>query len=121
MSRRILLHGHCHQKALSGTADTLKVLSAPPGYQVEDIASGCCGMAGSFGYEQEDYEVSMEVGRERLFDVIAADPQAEVAAAGMSCRHQIADATGRKARHWIEILADALPRSPETSARKEEQ
>ena len=120
LNRRILLHGHCHQKALSGTSDTLKILSAPPGYQVEEIPSGCCGMAGSFGYEQEHYDVSMEVGRERLFDVIAADPQAEVAAAGTSCRHQIADATGRKARHWIEVLADALPRSSETRARKEE-
>ena len=109
LTKRILLHGHCHQKALSGTACTLKLLAAPPGYQVKEIPSGCCGMAGSFGYEREHYEVSMEVGRERLFEVIAADPRAEVAAAGTSCRHQIADATGRRARHWAEVLADALP------------
>ena len=109
LTKRILLHGHCHQKALSGTASTLKLLTAPPGYRVEEIPSGCCGMAGSFGYEKEHYEVSMEVGRERLFEVIDGDPRAEVAAAGTSCRHQIADATGRRARHWAEILADALP------------
>ena len=108
LKKRILLHGHCHQKALGGTEDTLKLLAAPPEYQVEEIPSGCCGMAGSFGYEREHYDVSMEVGRDRLFEVIAGDPRAEVAAVGTSCRHQIADATGRKARHWAEVLAEAL-------------
>ena len=109
LGKRVLLHGHCHQKALSGTAGTLKLLGAPPRYQVEEIPSGCCGMAGSFGYEREHYDVSMEVGRERLFEVIASDPESEIAAAGTSCRHQIGDATGRTVRHWAEVLADALP------------
>lgn len=108
LKRRILLHGHCHQKALGNTKDTLELLAAPPGYQVEEIPSGCCGMAGSFGYEREHYDVSLEVGRERLFEVVSGDPRAEIAAAGTSCRHQIADATGRKARHWAEVLTEAL-------------
>ncbi len=108
LKRRVLLHGHCHQKALGDTKDTLELLAAPPGYQVEEIPSGCCGMAGSFGYEREHYDVSLEVGRERLLEVVAADPGAEVATAGTSCRHQIADATGREARHWAEVLAEAL-------------
>ena len=108
LKRRVLLHGHCHQKALGDTKDTLELLAAPPGYRVEEIPSGCCGMAGSFGYEREHYDISLEVGRERLLDVVAGDPGAEVAAAGTSCRHQIADATGREARHWAEVLAEAL-------------
>ncbi len=107
--RRLLLHGHCHQKALVGTAATLQVLKMPPNYEVEEIASGCCGMAGSFGYEKEHYEVSRQVGQERLFDVIeAADNDVEVVAVGTSCRHQIADFTTRKARHWTEVLLEAL-------------
>ena len=108
LKKRVLLHGHCHQKALGDTKDTLELLAAPPGYRVEEIPSGCCGMAGSFGYEREHYDISLEVGRERLLEVVAGDPGAEVAAAGTSCRHQIADATGREARHWAEVLAEAL-------------
>jgi Fe-S oxidoreductase len=107
--KTVLFHGHCHQKALAGTTDTVRLMNLPAGFDVEEIASGCCGMAGSFGYEREHYDVSMTVGRERLFDVIEAEGDVEVAATGTSCRHQIADATGRKARHWAEVLADALP------------
>jgi FAD/FMN-containing dehydrogenase/Fe-S oxidoreductase len=111
--RRVLFHGHCHQKALIGTASTMRLLRAPAGYDVSEIASGCCGMAGSFGYEHEHYEVSMQVGKPRLFDALAdADPDVEVATAGTSCRHQIADGTGRSARHWACVLADALPPGP---------
>jgi FAD/FMN-containing dehydrogenase/Fe-S oxidoreductase len=107
--RRILVHGHCHQKALVGTAATLAVMNMPPRYEATEIASGCCGMAGSFGYEKEHYEVSMKVGEERLFKVLQeADPDVEIAAVGTSCRHQIADATGRRARHWAEILVEAM-------------
>ena len=81
----------------------------PPGYNAEEISSGCCGMAGSFGYEKEHYEVSRQVGQARLFDMVnQAGPQVEIAAVGTSCRHQIADFTGRKARHWAEILLEAL-------------
>ncbi len=109
LARKVLLHGHCHQKALIGTAATCEVLGLPPQFEVEEVASGCCGMAGSFGYEKEHYEVSRQVGQQRLFDVINTQPlDVEVVAVGTSCRHQIADFTGRKARHWAEVLLEAL-------------
>ncbi len=109
LARKVLLHGHCHQKALIGTAATREVLGLPPQFEVEEVASGCCGMAGSFGYEKEHYEVSRQVGQQRLFDVINTQPlDVEVVAVGTSCRHQIADFTGRKARHWAEVLLEAL-------------
>ncbi|MCH8828713.1 MAG: FAD-binding oxidoreductase, partial [Planctomycetes bacterium] len=108
--KRVLFHGHCHQKALLGTSDTLRILRQPEGYEVTEIPSGCCGMAGSFGFEREHYDISMKVGKPRLFDVIAAaGDDVEIATAGTSCRHQIADATDRAARHWADVLADALP------------
>ena len=108
-ARNILVHGHCHQKALTGTAATMKVLNLPPNFHAEEIASGCCGMAGSFGYEKEHFALSKQVGQERLFDVLAkTSADVEIAAVGTSCRHQIADFTGRKARHWAEILVEAL-------------
>ena len=107
--KQILVHGHCHQKALVGMAATVEVLNLPFGYEAAEINSGCCGMAGSFGYETEHYEISMKVGEQRLFRAIReADEEVEVAAVGTSCRHQIADATGRRARHWAEILVEAL-------------
>ena len=107
--KQILVHGHCHQKALVGMAATLQILNMPPGYSATEINSGCCGMAGSFGYEKEHYEVSRQVGQERLFDVVdEAGPEVEIAAVGTSCRHQIADFTERKARHWTEIIVEAL-------------
>ncbi len=112
--KRILFHGHCQQKALIGTSDTLRLMRQPVGYEVTEIPSGCCGMAGSFGYEEEHYDVSMQVGKPRLFDVItAAGAGVEVAAAGTSCRHQIADGTGHSVRHWANVLADALPSAPD--------
>ena len=114
LTKRVLFHGHCHQKALLGTGDTLRLLRQPEGYEVTEIASGCCGMAGSFGYEREHYEISMQVGKPRLFDAIdAASDGVEVATAGTSCRHQIADGTGHAARHWANVLADALPSAPD--------
>jgi len=109
LAKRVLFHGHCHQKALAGTHTTMRLLQQPAGYEVTEIASGCCGMAGSFGYEQEHYDLSMQVGKPRLFDPIVSASDAEVATAGTSCRHQIADGTSRRARHWAVILADALP------------
>lgn len=105
----IRLHGHCHQKSLSSMVYTKKILSLPSNYTVLLIPSGCCGMAGSFGYEKEHYEVSMKVGELVLFPTIRK--QAEeviIAAPGTSCRHQIKDGTGRKAVHPVEILFDAL-------------
>ena len=108
-SKEILLHGHCHQKALASTDSTRKMLSIPLNYKVREISSGCCGMAGAFGYEAEHYSVSMKVGELVLFpEVRKASQEVILAAPGTSCRHQIADGTGRKAFHPIEILFDAL-------------
>ena len=107
--RRLLLHGHCHQKALVGTGPTLAVLRLPSGYEVDEIASGCCGMAGSFGYEAEHYELSMDVGRQRLFPAIeGVGSDVEIVADGISCRQQIQHATGRTARHLVEVLWEAV-------------
>ena len=107
--KRLLLHGHCHQKALVGTAPTLALLRLPSGYEVEEIASGCCGMAGSFGYEAEHYDLSMDIGRQRLFPAVeGAEPDVEIVADGISCRQQIHHATGRTARHLVEVLWEAV-------------
>jgi FAD/FMN-containing dehydrogenase/Fe-S oxidoreductase len=108
-SQKIKLHGHCHQKALSSINWTQKLLSLPSNYAVEVIPSGCCGMAGSFGYEVEHYEVSQQVGELVLFPAVRkADTDTLIAAPGTSCRHQIADGTGRKAKHPVEILWEAI-------------
>ena len=108
----ILLHGHCHAKSLIGSGPTLELLRVL-GRPVEEIDSGCCGMAGSFGYEAEHYSLSMEIGELKLFPAVRAGAKrgAEFAAAGFSCRSQIEDATGVKARHPIEFLAEALVRT----------
>ena len=108
-ARRVLLHGHCHQKAQVGVRGTAEALSLPPNYEVTVIPSGCCGMAGSFGYEAEHYDISMSIGELVLFPAVrSADPDVLVAAPGTSCRHQIHDGTGRRAVHPIRILHDAL-------------
>jgi len=109
--RRILLHGHCHQKALSSLEPTAAILGLPAGYTVEIIPSGCCGMAGSFGYEAEHFEISMKIGELVLFPAVRAAPADTIlAAGGTSCRHQIKDGTGRTAFHPAEILHAALAR-----------
>src|SRR5262249_42176940 len=88
--RRILFHGHCHQKALAGTAATVALLRSIPGADVAEVDAGCCGMAGSFGFEAEHYELSMRIGGLRLFPAIRAEPEGTViAATGVSCRQQI--------------------------------
>ena len=105
----IKLHGHCHQKALASVVPTKKMLSLPKNYRVELIPSGCCGMAGSFGYEKEHYEISMQIGELVLFPTVRKQPEEVVIAApGTSCRHQIKDGTGRTALHPVEILYNAL-------------
>ena len=102
---RILIHGHCHQKSLFGTTAMKDLLDRVPGASVEQIDSGCCGMAGSFGYEREHYDLSMQIGQERLFPAIRNRPKdAVVVACGFSCRHQIADGTGLDALHWVQTL-----------------
>lgn len=105
----IYLHGHCHQKALTSLTPSVKTLSFPKNYTVEVINSGCCGMAGSFGYEKEHYEVSMKVGELVLFPAVRKAEMTDlIAAAGTSCRHQIKDGTGKYAKHPVEILYEAL-------------
>ncbi|MDN3667832.1 FAD-linked oxidase C-terminal domain-containing protein [Echinicola jeungdonensis] len=106
--RKVMLHGHCHQKSLSSVQFSQKILSFPKNYSVETIPSGCCGMAGSFGYEEEHYEVSMKIGEMVLFPAVRkAEDTTLIAAPGTSCRHQIDDGTGKKALHPVEILFDA--------------
>ena len=108
-AKEILLHGHCHQKALASVESTKKILSLPSGYTVTEIPSGCCGMAGSFGYEKEHFGVSMKVGELVLFPAVRkAAGETVIVAPGTSCRHQIREGTGRKAFHPVEVLFDAL-------------
>jgi FAD/FMN-containing dehydrogenase/Fe-S oxidoreductase len=104
----VLLHGHCHQKALVGTGPTEKALSLAPGTEVEVVDSGCCGMAGLFGYEKGHYEVSMKMGERRLFPAIRKSEERIVVAPGTSCREQISDGAGRRALHPSEYLASLL-------------
>mgnify|MGYP005812894929 CR=1 FL=1 len=105
----IKVHGHCHQKSLSSMTPTKKILSLPKNFEVHMIPSGCCGMAGSFGYEKEHYELSMQIGELVLFPTVRKQPEEVIiAASGTSCRHQIKDGTGRKALHVVEILYNAL-------------
>jgi FAD/FMN-containing dehydrogenase/Fe-S oxidoreductase len=104
----VLLHGHCHQKALVGTGPTEKALSLASGADVEVVDSGCCGMAGLFGYERDHYEVSMTMGERRLFPAVRGNEDRVVVAPGTSCREQISDGTGRHALHPAEYLARLL-------------
>jgi Fe-S oxidoreductase len=107
--RRLLYHGHCHQKAEVGTAATVALLSRIPGVQVAELDAGCCGMAGSFGFESEHYDVSMKVGNDRLFPAIAAEPETTVVVAtGVSCRQQIFHGTKRDAWHPVQLVREAL-------------
>ena len=107
--QKIKLHGHCQQKAVASTDPTKFLLSFPKNYSVEEISSGCCGMAGSFGYEKEHYEVSMKMGELVLFPAVReAGENVLISASGTSCRHQIKDGTGKQALHPVEILYNAL-------------
>jgi Fe-S oxidoreductase len=107
--RTIQLHGHCQQKSISNIQSSVTILSLPQNYQVEIISSGCCGMAGSFGYEKEHYELSQKIGELVLFPTIRKQPdEVIIAAPGTSCRHQIKDGTGIKALHPVEVLYAAL-------------
>ena len=107
--KRILFHGHCHQKAVTGTAATVALLRAIPGAEVTEADAGCCGMAGSFGFEAEHYDLSLRIGELRLFPAVRAEPAGTIiAASGVSCRQQIAHGTGRRAHHPLEIVRSAL-------------
>ncbi|MEX0806039.1 MAG: FAD-linked oxidase C-terminal domain-containing protein [Candidatus Binatia bacterium] len=106
--RKALLHGHCHQKALAGTAPTIAVLKAA-GFDVSEVDSGCCGMAGSFGFEKEHYDLSVTIGNRRLGPAVkAAAGDVEIVAPGISCRQQIEHLTGRKAKHPAELLWEVM-------------
>lgn len=108
-ARDIKIHNHCHQKALSNQKVTFDVLNLPANYKVTIIASGCCGMAGSFGYEEEHYETSMKIGGLKLFPAVSkSSAETIIAANGTSCRHQIFDGTKRIAKHPVSILKEAL-------------
>ncbi|CCG98995.1 D-lactate dehydrogenase (cytochrome) [Fibrella aestuarina BUZ 2] len=107
--RLVKVHGHCQQKAVSNMAHSKRILALPKNYTVELIPSGCCGMAGSFGYEKEHYEVSMQVGELVLLPTVREQPaDVIIAAAGTSCRHQIHDGAHRTALHPAEVLYEAL-------------
>ena len=107
--KRILVQGHCHQRALVGMAPLLNLLRRIPGAEVIDLDAGCCGMAGSFGYEKEHYEISRLVGEQRLFPAIRqADADTVIVAPGFSCRLQIAHFTGRTALHPATLLQSLL-------------
>jgi Fe-S oxidoreductase len=107
--RQILLHGHCQQKAMLTVAGSVKALSFPENYTVSVVPSGCCGMAGSFGYEAEHYAISQQIGELVLLPAVRKQDEGTIIAApGTSCRHQIKDGTGRIARHPVEVLYEAL-------------
>ncbi|WP_289041778.1 FAD-binding and (Fe-S)-binding domain-containing protein [uncultured Zobellia sp.] len=108
-AKTVKIHAHCHQKSLSNQKVTFDVLNLPENYKVSIISSGCCGMAGSFGYEKEHYEVSMKVGELKLFPSVRKSPEDTIISAnGTSCRHQIYDGTKREALHPVTILKNAL-------------
>jgi Fe-S oxidoreductase len=108
--RKALLHGHCHQKALVGTAPTVAALRWA-GFEVQEIDSGCCGMAGSFGFEREHYDISVALGNRRLAPAVkAAAAETEIVAPGISCRQQIQHLAGRRAKHPAEVLHESLSR-----------
>ena len=108
-SQEIKFHGHCQQKSIATTSTVNKMLSIPKNYKVEEIPSGCCGMAGSFGFEREHYDLSMKIGNLILFpEIKKTTKQIKIVASGTSCRHQIKDGTDVIARHPVEILYEAI-------------
>jgi Fe-S oxidoreductase len=114
--RPVVLHGHCHQKALWGAESSAKILREILGDDLKVLDTGCCGMAGSFGFTTDRYDLSMRIGELTLFPALRDAPHAEVCAPGTSCRHQIHDGAGRKAVHPIELIAERItgvPSKPE--------
>jgi len=112
-SKEVQFFGHCHQRALTGTSASVMALNLPPNFETSEISAGCCGMAGSFGYESEHINVSVQIGEDRLFPAVrSAGSNVEVATTGISCREQIGFNTPKTSRHIVEILADALPEQP---------
>ena len=113
LDQNILLHGHCHQKALIGLQPSLEVLNLPVNYTVNSVDSSCCGMAGSFGYEKEHYDLSMKIAEARLLEPIRSHlsdslGNSQVAISGTSCREQIKHSTGYEPKHIVELLCEAI-------------
>ena len=105
----VVFHGHCHQNAAHALSSSVRLLNKLPGAQVDVLDAGCCGMAGSFGFERDHYDRSMQIGEMRLFPAIRAAPDdALIAATGVSCRQQIYHGTNRKAEHPVVLLHRAL-------------
>jgi Fe-S oxidoreductase len=109
---RCVLHAHCHQKALRGPHGSAAALRLIPGLDVTVLDTGCCGMAGSFGYEAEHFDVSATIAGLDLLPALANAPEAVIAATGTSCRHQIHDLAGRRARHPLELIESAMDAAP---------
>jgi Fe-S oxidoreductase len=109
LDRRVVLHAHCHQKAFGAVSPIMQVLKLVPGVEPELVESSCCGMAGSFGYEANHYDVSMQMAELSLLPAVRKYPGAIVVADGTSCRHQIADGAQREAVHAAVLLAAQLP------------
>ena len=115
--KHILLHGHCQQKAVASTAPTFQMLSLPVNFSVTEVPSGCCGMAGSFGYEKEHYDLSMKIGEMILFPAVRkANEETIIVAPGTSCRHQIKDGTGKKAMHPVEVMFEAFEQQDQVNS-----
>jgi Fe-S oxidoreductase len=106
---KCLLHGHCHQKALVGVGGSVAALRLVPGLEVVALDAGCCGMAGSFGFEKEHFDLSVKIAGLQLLPALAGAAGALVTATGTSCRHQIKDLAGRRALHPLEVLAEQIP------------
>jgi Fe-S oxidoreductase len=105
----VLFHGHCHQKAIVGTKDAMNVLESIPGCNPSNLETGCCGMAGSFGYHKEHYELSMQIGQKSLFSILKSqEKDSAIITEGVSCRQQIQHGLNVKAKHLVEIIADSL-------------
>jgi len=107
--KKIILHGHCHQKSIAGLVSTRHVLSFPENQEVELLPTGCCGMAGSFGYERKHYKISQQIANLVLFPrVLAAKSSVIIASNGTSCRHQLKDGIEKTGKHTVEIMYDSL-------------
>jgi Fe-S oxidoreductase len=107
-SGQCVFHGHCHQKALNRAAGSASALRLTPGWEVQVLDAGCCGMAGSFGFEAEHFDLSRQIAELQLLPALRAAPEATLAATGTSCRHQIHDLAGRRARHPLELLEESM-------------
>jgi len=112
-SRSLAYHEHCHQKALVGAETSIQALNLIPGIQVDLLNTGCCGMAGTFGYEKENYELSCQIAEERLLPALRNLPEtSEIVISGTSCWQQIAGLSERSPKHLAEVLAEALNPQP---------